>query len=208
MMYAFLRMCRKVSGINSGTFAEQWIYGSGCLGFGIIWVPCVIQPKENGGGDLNEIGITCLVSEWKQWGHEVATEIGRILWGTSLTKHVVYKNASTPQLGFEYTKPMELLTSTSWTFTVRTNDMMYPLIQSTSEYTMVSVSTYSSWNAWLGSTHSFLCQIVGGLDHVRVCFVDSLIEASPLVKIGRDHVINARHGLLERQSFDDSALIA
>ncbi|CAL1694239.1 unnamed protein product [Somion occarium] len=30
----FLRMCRKVSGIDPRSFAEQWIYGSGCPRFG------------------------------------------------------------------------------------------------------------------------------------------------------------------------------
>ncbi|KAH9858258.1 hypothetical protein C2E23DRAFT_892071 [Lenzites betulinus] len=32
--HAFLRMCRKVSGIDPRSFAEQWIYGSGCPTFG------------------------------------------------------------------------------------------------------------------------------------------------------------------------------
>lgn len=32
--HAFLRMCRKVSGIDPRSFAEQWIYGSGCPMFG------------------------------------------------------------------------------------------------------------------------------------------------------------------------------
>jgi transcription initiation factor TFIID subunit 2 len=27
-------MCRKVSGVDVRTFAEQWIYGSGCPSFG------------------------------------------------------------------------------------------------------------------------------------------------------------------------------
>lgn len=31
--HAFLRMCRKVSGVDVRTFAEQWIYGSGCPSF-------------------------------------------------------------------------------------------------------------------------------------------------------------------------------
>lgn len=31
---AFLRTCRKVSGVDLRTFAEQWIYGSGCPAFG------------------------------------------------------------------------------------------------------------------------------------------------------------------------------
>lgn len=29
-----LRMCRKVSGVDLRSFAEQWIYGSGCPSFG------------------------------------------------------------------------------------------------------------------------------------------------------------------------------
>ncbi|KAI0068033.1 hypothetical protein BV25DRAFT_1904522 [Artomyces pyxidatus] len=32
--HAFLRMCRKVSGVDLRSFAEQWIYGSGCPAFG------------------------------------------------------------------------------------------------------------------------------------------------------------------------------
>ena len=32
--HSFLRMCRKVSGIDPRAFAEQWIYGSGCPTFG------------------------------------------------------------------------------------------------------------------------------------------------------------------------------
>ncbi|KAI0660528.1 hypothetical protein C8Q70DRAFT_976084 [Cubamyces menziesii] len=32
--HSFLRMCRKVSGIDPRSFAEQWIYGSGCPTFG------------------------------------------------------------------------------------------------------------------------------------------------------------------------------
>ncbi|KXN88910.1 Transcription initiation factor TFIID subunit 2, partial [Leucoagaricus sp. SymC.cos] len=32
--HAFLRMCRKVSGVDPRNFAEQWIYGSGCPSFG------------------------------------------------------------------------------------------------------------------------------------------------------------------------------
>ena len=32
--HTFLRMCRKVSGVDLRTFAEQWIYGSGCPSFG------------------------------------------------------------------------------------------------------------------------------------------------------------------------------
>lgn len=32
--HAFLRMCRKVSGVDPRSFAEQWIYGSGCPSFG------------------------------------------------------------------------------------------------------------------------------------------------------------------------------
>lgn len=32
--HTFLRMCRKVSGIDPRSFAEQWIYGSGCPSFG------------------------------------------------------------------------------------------------------------------------------------------------------------------------------
>lgn len=32
--HSFLRMCRKVSGIDPRSFAEQWIYGSGCPSFG------------------------------------------------------------------------------------------------------------------------------------------------------------------------------
>ncbi|KAI0348152.1 hypothetical protein BDW22DRAFT_1480005 [Trametopsis cervina] len=32
--HAFLRTCRKVSGIDPRSFAEQWIYGSGCPTFG------------------------------------------------------------------------------------------------------------------------------------------------------------------------------
>jgi transcription initiation factor TFIID subunit 2 len=32
--HTFLRMCRKVSGVDVRTFAEQWIYGSGCPSFG------------------------------------------------------------------------------------------------------------------------------------------------------------------------------
>ncbi|KDQ63029.1 hypothetical protein JAAARDRAFT_29020 [Jaapia argillacea MUCL 33604] len=32
--HAFLRTCRKVSGMDPRTFAEQWIYGSGCPTFG------------------------------------------------------------------------------------------------------------------------------------------------------------------------------
>ena len=32
--HAFLRVCRKVSGIDPRSFAEQWIYGSGCPTFG------------------------------------------------------------------------------------------------------------------------------------------------------------------------------
>lgn len=31
--HAFLRMCRKVSGMDPRSFAEQWIYGSGCPAF-------------------------------------------------------------------------------------------------------------------------------------------------------------------------------
>jgi transcription initiation factor TFIID subunit 2 len=31
--HAFLRMCRKVSGMDPRSFAEQWIYGSGCPSF-------------------------------------------------------------------------------------------------------------------------------------------------------------------------------
>ncbi|KAK7465278.1 hypothetical protein VKT23_005257 [Stygiomarasmius scandens] len=33
--HAFLRMCRKVSGVDPRSFAEQWIYGSGCPAFAI-----------------------------------------------------------------------------------------------------------------------------------------------------------------------------
>lgn len=33
--HAFLRMCRKVSGVDPRSFAEQWIYGSGCPAFGV-----------------------------------------------------------------------------------------------------------------------------------------------------------------------------
>ncbi|KAF5374962.1 hypothetical protein D9758_000502 [Tetrapyrgos nigripes] len=33
--HAFLRMCRKVSGVDPRSFAEQWIYGSGCPSFSI-----------------------------------------------------------------------------------------------------------------------------------------------------------------------------
>jgi transcription initiation factor TFIID subunit 2 len=32
--HAFLRTCRKVSGVDPRSFAEQWIYGSGCPSFG------------------------------------------------------------------------------------------------------------------------------------------------------------------------------
>lgn len=32
--HAFLRTCRKVSGVDPRSFAEQWIYGSGCPAFG------------------------------------------------------------------------------------------------------------------------------------------------------------------------------
>lgn len=32
--HAFLRTCRKVSGVDIRSFAEQWIYGSGCPSFG------------------------------------------------------------------------------------------------------------------------------------------------------------------------------
>lgn len=32
--HMFLRICRKVSGVDLRTFAEQWIYGSGCPSFG------------------------------------------------------------------------------------------------------------------------------------------------------------------------------
>ncbi|KAH0591210.1 hypothetical protein H2248_001303 [Termitomyces sp. 'cryptogamus'] len=32
--HAFLRLCRKVSGVDPRSFAEQWIYGSGCPSFG------------------------------------------------------------------------------------------------------------------------------------------------------------------------------
>ena len=32
--HAFLRNCRKVSGVDPRSFAEQWIYGSGCPAFG------------------------------------------------------------------------------------------------------------------------------------------------------------------------------
>jgi transcription initiation factor TFIID subunit 2 len=32
--HAFLRTCRKVSGVDPRMFAEQWIYGSGCPSFG------------------------------------------------------------------------------------------------------------------------------------------------------------------------------
>lgn len=32
--HMFLRMCRKVSSVDLRTFAEQWIYGSGCPSFG------------------------------------------------------------------------------------------------------------------------------------------------------------------------------
>lgn len=32
--HTFLRMCRKVSGVDPRSFAEQWIYGSGCPSFG------------------------------------------------------------------------------------------------------------------------------------------------------------------------------
>ncbi|EAU92262.2 TATA-binding protein associated factor Taf2 [Coprinopsis cinerea okayama7 len=32
--HAFLRTCRKVSGVDLRSFAEQWIYGSGCPSFG------------------------------------------------------------------------------------------------------------------------------------------------------------------------------
>lgn len=32
--HTFLRTCRKVSGVDLRTFAEQWIYGSGCPSFG------------------------------------------------------------------------------------------------------------------------------------------------------------------------------
>ncbi|KZT27583.1 hypothetical protein NEOLEDRAFT_1130581 [Neolentinus lepideus HHB14362 ss-1] len=32
--HSFLRMCRKVSGMDPRTFADQWIYGSGCPSFG------------------------------------------------------------------------------------------------------------------------------------------------------------------------------
>lgn len=32
--HSFLRICRKVSGIDPRSFAEQWIYGSGCPTFG------------------------------------------------------------------------------------------------------------------------------------------------------------------------------
>lgn len=32
--HGFLRMCRKVSGVDPRSFAEQWIYGSGCPSFG------------------------------------------------------------------------------------------------------------------------------------------------------------------------------
>ena len=32
--HMFLRICRKVSGVDVRTFAEQWIYGSGCPSFG------------------------------------------------------------------------------------------------------------------------------------------------------------------------------
>ncbi|KAL0951837.1 hypothetical protein HGRIS_008498 [Hohenbuehelia grisea] len=32
--HAFLRTCRKVSGVDLRSFAEQWIYGSGCPAFG------------------------------------------------------------------------------------------------------------------------------------------------------------------------------
>ncbi|KAJ8084704.1 hypothetical protein PM082_003480 [Marasmius tenuissimus] len=31
----FLRICRKVSGVDPRSFAEQWIYGSGCPSFGV-----------------------------------------------------------------------------------------------------------------------------------------------------------------------------
>jgi transcription initiation factor TFIID subunit 2 len=33
--HAFLRTCRRVSGVDLRTFAEQWIYGSGCPAFGV-----------------------------------------------------------------------------------------------------------------------------------------------------------------------------
>ncbi|KAK0465504.1 uncharacterized protein EV420DRAFT_1514646 [Desarmillaria tabescens] len=33
--HAFLRTCRKVSGVDLRGFAEQWIYGSGCPAFGV-----------------------------------------------------------------------------------------------------------------------------------------------------------------------------
>ncbi|KIY69351.1 hypothetical protein CYLTODRAFT_420749 [Cylindrobasidium torrendii FP15055 ss-10] len=33
--HSFLRTCRKVSGVDLRTFAEQWIYGSGCPSFGV-----------------------------------------------------------------------------------------------------------------------------------------------------------------------------
>ncbi|KAJ3830293.1 hypothetical protein F5880DRAFT_1516515 [Lentinula raphanica] len=33
--HAFLRMCRKVSSVDLRSFAEQWIYGSGCPSFGV-----------------------------------------------------------------------------------------------------------------------------------------------------------------------------
>ncbi|KAK7058614.1 hypothetical protein VNI00_002250 [Paramarasmius palmivorus] len=33
--HSFLRMCRKVSGVDPRSFAEQWIYGSGCPSFGV-----------------------------------------------------------------------------------------------------------------------------------------------------------------------------
>ncbi|KAJ3797877.1 TATA-binding protein associated factor Taf2 [Lentinula aff. detonsa] len=33
--HAFLRMCRKVSSVDPRSFAEQWIYGSGCPSFGV-----------------------------------------------------------------------------------------------------------------------------------------------------------------------------
>ncbi|KAG6813996.1 hypothetical protein H0H92_004489 [Tricholoma furcatifolium] len=32
--HTFLRLCRKVSGVDPRSFAEQWIYGSGCPSFG------------------------------------------------------------------------------------------------------------------------------------------------------------------------------
>ena len=32
--HSFLRVCRKVSGVDLRTFADQWIYGSGCPTFG------------------------------------------------------------------------------------------------------------------------------------------------------------------------------